>query len=715
MDKNHYFGYDVYSGSFGGPLIPGSNKIKFFVSGEARNITDAEPSATGFPKFQLSTSGIRGAGASTLDTLIFDTDANGNVIFDEGARPKNFTGNGVNSDRGYNFATKLSFDVIASKLRIDLNGNFANTWRRVYTLGQLTWLDQVEQRRIKNLNIGTVATYTVNPSSFFDVGVNYFSNERRRMQDEYGFDLSQYPGKTVGHTGYTTYYNDNLLRDIGTSVLNFRRDNDSYIAFKSDYVNQFNSHNQFKAGFDYFRHTVRFLNIIDTDNPELGSNDNIGYTVASDNTVHKVSSDDLENRILGPAHPISFSTYLQDKLEYEGLVVRAGMRYDIFNPGIKRVKNLADPTGQTDPAQINVTNSQGRILGGTLGGEDYTSAKNDNRVSPRLSVSFPVSEKTQFRMSYGKFFQQPNLQDLYVSPDFLYRESVAPPFAVTVGNPNLHASTSTQYEVGLRRALSDKASIDINAYYKDISGYINSTIIASQPNSLITFTNTDEGVVQGLSISFELRRISKFQGRVAYTLQSARGTGSGENSGFRSSWLGYSEAKFNAPLAFDQRHTVNANLDIRNAKGEGPAVGGMHILENAGVNFLVNTTSGLPYTPSTIVPFQLRGVPQGRVVARRNSQNAPWTFRIDMKADKTIELPNNMNVNVYVQVLNLLDRKNVIAVFPATGEVNDNGYLSTPAGQQLDTRQLQQYQSILNDGLGYDTPRQARLGILFNF
>lgn len=724
IDKGSYYGYDVYSGGVGGPLIPGNNKVKFYISAEGRDITEAEPSVFGSPKYTLSDIGVLGTDEDGLpvagkqDSVLWDTDADGNVKFKKGRRYKTSSGYGVNSDRGLNFQGKISFDVMPNKLRLDLSGNYGQLWRRSFVTSRVFSPDLQLKREISTLNLGLVATYTVNQTSFFDVGVNYFDVDRQLFNDQFGSNLSNYQGKARGNTGFTTYYNDNLLLDINRGTLNFTRDRDTYFAFKSNYVNQIDKHNQVKAGVDFFRHTVRFLNIRDIDNPQLGANDNIGYEVTGtpgNYKVKEVNSDNLEEKVLGATHPISFSTFLQDKLEYEGLVLRAGLRYDLFNAGVKRVKNLEDPTGQQDADQIAAGVVNGRTIAGTLGPEDYTSAKNDNKISPRLSVSFPVSEKTQFRMSYGKFFQQPNLNDLYVSPDFLERISLSPPFATSLGNPNLKAEQSTQYEVGIRRALSDRVAVDVSAFYSDTKGLINSQDITSFPNGLILKLNEDEAVSKGMTFAVEIRRTGKFQGRVAYTLSSAVGSGSNENSGFRSSWLGYADTKFNAPLAFDQRHTFVGNVDIRNAKGEGPSVGGYHLLEDAGVNFQFNAASGLPYTPTTVIPIQMSGVPQGRVTARRNSQNQPWTFRIDMRADKTIAIRNNMSVNVYVWVLNLLDRRNVTNVFSATGQPDDGGFLSQEAASFLNERQLQQYQVNYKEGFNYDTPRQIRFGLAFNF
>jgi hypothetical protein len=45
------------------------------------------------------------------------------------------------------------------------------------------------------------------------------------------------------------------------------------------------------------------------------------------------------------------------------------------------------------------------------------------------------------------------------------------------------------------------------------------------------------------------------------------------------------------------------------------------------------------------------------------------------------------NVNVYVQMQNLLDAKNIISVYRATGNPDDDGYLTSSAAQNsIDAR-----------------------------
>ena len=78
-------------------------------------------------------------------------------------------------------------------------------------------------------------------------------------------------------------------------------------------------------------------------------------------------------------------------------------------------------------------------------------------------------------------------------------------------------------------------------------------------------------------------------------------------------------------------------------------------------------------------------------------------------------------VNVYLQILNLLNSKNITWVYPATGNANDDGYLSAPEWQreiqsQIDPMAyIQMYQLYVNNGGNYSTPRQIRLGMSINF
>ena len=252
-------------------------------------------------------------------------------------------------------------------------------------------------------------------------------------------------------------------------------------------------------------------------------------------------------------------------------------------------------------------------------------------------------------------------------------------------------------------------AIEVNAYYKDINNLINSENFDSSPNALIIYNNLDLGNIRGVSLAFEFRRIAFFSGRINYTLQTANGSGSGENSAFQTSWLGFETSRIIAPLNFDQRHNIVAFLDFRNGPNEGGA------LRDAGVNFLFRAGSGFPYTPETQHRIIIDGVPGEVPTGRRNSQYMSWTFRTDMKINKVFRFTDNLNLDVYIWVLNLLNTNNVTNVHTQSGSATSDGFLGSPGGSQLSSTTRQQYTGRLQNGFWFDTPRQVRLGVLFNF
>ena len=63
----------------------------------------------------------------------------------------------------------------------------------------------------------------------------------------------------------------------------------------------------------------------------------------------------------------------------------------------------------------------------------------------------------------------------------------------------------------------------------------------------------------------------------------------------------------------------------------------------------------------------------------------PWQFRFDLRVDKDIYFNlrkpkegkegKQAYLNVYFQILNVLNTKNVVNVYPYTGNADDDGYL----------------------------------------
>ena len=79
------------------------------------------------------------------------------------------------------------------------------------------------------------------------------------------------------------------------------------------------------------------------------------------------------------------------------------------------------------------------------------------------------------------------------------------------------------------------------------------------------------------------------------------------------------------------------------------------------------------------------------------------------------------NLNVYLQVLNLFNRQNVVNVYGFTGNPNDDGYLASPFAQQnINVQNSPQsfaalYSVKVNSPFNYSRPRVVRIGLQFEF
>jgi len=160
-------------------------------------------------------------------------------------------------------------------------------------------------------------------------------------------------------------------------------------------------------------------------------------------------------------------------------------------------------------------------------------------------------------------------------------------------------------------------------------------------------------------------------------------------------------------------------------KYNGPRVAGVNILENFGVNILANAISGTPYT-AKIVADKLGGA---GTLGDINGARLPWKYNFDLRVDKRIFVGkkdnNDLSLNLFLRVQNILNTQNVLGVYSYSGDANDDGYLKSSFGrQELDSyraqgRDVQAFQdayrwALLNPG-NFSLPRRVFLGASFYF
>lgn len=247
-------------------------------------------------------------------------------------------------------------------------------------------------------------------------------------------------------------------------VWNNEANSASYV-FKVDYTNQITDNHLVKSG--------AYL--------ALNTFDKILHDHQSSGTTYYAHVTDLTDTKF---YPYEGAFYIQDKMEFEGMVINAGIRFDFYNPNKYVSASIYDPlmisdstAGHTGPIGHISYNSNGE-------GEGYVKTPMQFAVSPRIGISHPITENTVLHFMYGKFNQRPPWQKIVGPPVVrtLPPDSVGADwtkmdpevqsvyynfFTNFVPNPALTWEKMTQYEVGVEQNIADMFSLDVTMYYKD--------------------------------------------------------------------------------------------------------------------------------------------------------------------------------------------------------------------------------------------------------
>jgi len=379
--------------------------------------------------------------------------------------------------------------------------------------------------------------------------------------------------------------------------------------------------------------------------------------------------------------PIEFAAYIQDKMEFEDMIVNIGIRYDYFNPD-----------GEIPVKEYYYTTSEGeKIL--REGERDpliapKTKAKVKHQLSPRIGIAYPITERGIIHFSYGHFFQMPPFEYLYHNSEF---EVEFGGLQTLMGNADLKPQQTVIYEIGLQQQLSDDIGLDVTGFYKDIRNLLGTEIVEHYIATMLyaKYVNRDYGNVRGFTLALEKRRTKLLSARIDYTYQVSEGNASDPKSVFldnQSSPARETEIKV-VPLDWDQTHTLNLSIILSQPS-------------NWGVSLLARLGSGLPYTPSF----------QGIRTSYENSGRRPAHSIIDLNAHKEFTLMG-LKYSIFLKVYNLLDRKNEVKVYEDTGRAN---YTL----RSFYTGEWRNY-STLNDYLNrpdfYSEPRRIILGVSMGF
>ncbi len=371
--------------------------------------------------------------------------------------------------------------------------------------------------------------------------------------------------------------------------------------------------------------------------------------------------------------PYEFSAYIQDKVEYDIMIINAGVRIDYFNPNDVLPVDLRNP--------LNNPNFPGAF--------QTRKAQSEYQISPRFGVSFPISDKGAIHFSYGHFFQIPNFENLYTNSAYIIDQTTA--LSSMIGNPELKAQKTVKYELGVQQVIFPDVSLDVSVYYSDIRNLLGTEILSTYEGFLFgRFINRDYGNVKGLVLTIDKRFADFFSAKLDYTYQVASGNASDPMANYYNNQSDppVESNKKTVPLDWDQTHTINLSVTIGD-----PA--------DWTAGFIFNYGSGGVYTEDPTFSQGLRFENNGR---------KPAIYNVDLKANKHFKI-FGYDFNTFLLVYNLFDIKNEYGVYASSGRANSDLNVKT-AGPIIG---LNTYQQYLNNPGMYSSPRRISLGFSVGF
>lgn len=443
-------------------------------------------------------------------------------------------------------------------------------------------------------------------------------------------------------------------------------------------------------------------------------------------------------------HPLQFAAYLQDKMEFRSMILNLGLRYDYFNPNrdwfsvtdlpVLALDPLYDAALDPDGDQVD-ENGRVRYSFENVLDKPRTPAPSFHRLSPRLGVSFPITDGSVLHFNYGHFYQLPPLDRMfefgYFRPVRLVRAQMEedalaaeegrdprhipsqegdPERVVVLSLDDLKPEKTISFEVGLAQEIGDLAVLNVVGFYKDVFDQVLprvglfDRIVELPSGNFVSNFSGDYGDSRGFEVN--LRTLFSEHVTVDLNYSFSRSTNGRATPGRvvydeegTPTLIYDQDASLRLPseLTYSRPHIFRANLFLRYPTGGRAWYD--RVLSGASASFLGRYVSGRAFTylgpddpPDTI-----------------DNQRLPALRTLDLRVEKPVRVGPH-RLSLYTTVTNLLDTKNLRAygepIFDAsaTPEFVENGTISTvdAAGYDISWQ-------------NYFEPRRFFFGVRYDF
>lgn len=382
-------------------------------------------------------------------------------------------------------------------------------------------------------------------------------------------------------------------------------------------------------------------------------------------------------------NPYKFALYAQDRLDLGDVVVELGVRWDRYDmrsifplvpgrvfssPAFDRTATVAD---MTCPRAANACDVSTYV---------WAASRPHSALAPRLRVSFPITDRTGFRLSYAHQTQVPDIVDMYNGAN----NDVVNGLGTFGGDVDLERTI--QFEFGIRHAFSRDLVLDLSAYNKDKIADVAYRLIRTwdpvfdDTVDVARLTNADRGVVRGFEIQL-LQRVGRvFSGQASYSFQNASSTGSdpydyiGRFAGSLSAITGERVEPVQVILRTrdDRRHNIQGTFSITVPGDAMRNPVASAVFGRVGVFGTLQFRSGLPYTRvrnSGLFITSSGGGVDG-IIEPLQSSETPWEKYVNLRVTKDFRV-GPVDWTLYADIRNLFDFTNTVRVFANTGGVEN--------------------------------------------
>lgn len=466
--------------------------------------------------------------------------------------------------------------------------------------------------------IGLTFSHVLSSRTFYDVKANYLL--RRSYVDHM-------PQRTGGETftigGFTFdasptgWVKEATGRDFGNRESDFGlltqgyffvmggmgkqrdRSQERLLTARFDLSSQVNDFNQLKTGLEFTLDDLDMNSGIITYSPPLVTMD-------------------VFRRI-----PVRGAYYVQDKIEFKGMIANLGLRMDYINRRGDYYKDVYSKYYNVDSLDF------------------VTSEKVEPFffVSPRIGIAHPISTTSKMFFNYGHFYSEPDVEFLYATTQ-RYGGNID-----VVPNANLKPERTISYELGFEQQFGENYLFHISGYYRDVTNQIKEVQYLSHTgNSITSYTNENYADVRGFEVIFEKQYGDFISGSLSYDYY----VSSSGDVGYDAVYEDYAKTP---QLTTSTQYTPGANytflgnITFSSPHEWGPDFLGFNPFEDWRLNVTYEYRSGRTFTWN---PNKLPGV----------EYNVRWraTQNTDLKLSRVFNFAG-ISTEIYMEVYNVFNVK----------------------------------------------------------